>query len=187
MKKQSIFNLPNIITMTRIVLTIPVIVYLSINGLNSPWLAVVVILIGATDWVDGIIARKFNMETKLGQILDPIADKILNWGIGIVLMVIGVLPKWILIIGIRDLTVASFTKYMHDRGVLMLPTYPAKMKMFFQATGLIATFITGFGYNNVLSAIAPTLMILAIATFPFEYYAIKKQYWLPYQLSKKGS
>lgn len=181
MNKKEIFNIPNMITMARIVLTIPVIVYLSINGINTPWLALPITLIGTTDWVDGTIARKFNMQTKLGQLLDPIADKIFNWGIGIVLLATGVLPAWVLTIAARDLTVAGFTKYMHEHGVDMPPTMPAKIKMCLQSAGLVATFVTGFGMDSIVSSIAPMLMISAIATIPFEFQAIRKKYWEPYQ------
>ena len=93
----------------------------------------------------------------------------------------GVLPAWVLTIAARDLTVAGFTKYMHEHGVYMPPTMPAKIKMCLQSVGLVATFVTGFEMNNVVSSIAPMLMISAIATIPFEFHAIRKKYWEPYQ------
>lgn len=72
--KSKIFTIPNILSFFRILL-IPVIVLAYFNG-NAIWAFVLIGISGLTDIVDGFIARKFNMTSKLGKILDPIADKL---------------------------------------------------------------------------------------------------------------
>lgn len=74
-KKQKIFTIPNVLSMFRIML-IPLIVWLYSAKQAYGWALLVLILSGLTDIVDGFIARKWNMVSDLGKILDPIADKL---------------------------------------------------------------------------------------------------------------
>ena len=73
--KNNILTLPNLLSLLRI-LIIPVIVWLYIWQKNYYGAAIMVVLSGITDVADGIIARKFNMISDFGKILDPIADKL---------------------------------------------------------------------------------------------------------------
>lgn len=78
MSKKDIFTLPNIMSVFRILL-IPIYIYIYLNADKTAdyWFAGgLLILSSLTDMLDGIIARKFNMISQLGKILDPIADKL---------------------------------------------------------------------------------------------------------------
>lgn len=70
-----IFTIPNMLSFFRICL-IPVIVWLYLVKKNYTWTVCILILSGVTDMVDGFIARRFNMISNLGKVLDPIADKL---------------------------------------------------------------------------------------------------------------
>lgn len=70
-----ILTIPNILSFFRICL-IPVIVWLYVFKKDYTWTACVLILSGVTDMVDGFIARRFNMVSNIGKVLDPIADKL---------------------------------------------------------------------------------------------------------------
>lgn len=70
-----IFTIPNMLSFFRICL-IPVIVWLYLVKKNYTWTVCILILSGLTDMVDGFIARRFNMVSNLGKVLDPIADKL---------------------------------------------------------------------------------------------------------------
>ncbi|MDF1699041.1 MAG: CDP-diacylglycerol--glycerol-3-phosphate 3-phosphatidyltransferase [Saprospiraceae bacterium] len=79
-------NVPNILTLLRIVLGFIVPMLLLYGDMNSRIIAAVLFTIaGVTDYLDGWYARKYNLVTKLGAILDPIADKIILLGCFIVL------------------------------------------------------------------------------------------------------
>ena len=81
MKYFSNVNVPNILTIIRIVLGFIVPVLLLYGDLTGRIVAAVLFTIaGVTDYLDGWYARKYNLETKLGKILDPIADKIILLG-----------------------------------------------------------------------------------------------------------
>lgn len=80
------FTIPNIICLVRILLITPF-VKLFLDG-QYGWAAVVIILSGLSDCFDGMIARRFNQESELGKILDPLADKLTLLAVGICLCVI---------------------------------------------------------------------------------------------------
>ena len=75
MKKRSVFNLPNLLSLLRLAM-IPLLLWLYLDREAYLLTAAVVVLSGATDVVDGIIARRYDMITDLGKALDPIADKL---------------------------------------------------------------------------------------------------------------
>lgn len=97
--RPSNLNLPNAITVARIILA-PIFVWLLLadNGENGAlrWVAgVLFILAIATDGIDGAIARRRNLVTDLGKLLDPIADKVLTGAALVALSSLGELPWWI--------------------------------------------------------------------------------------------
>ena len=99
-KKVSNWSAPNIITIVRIFFA-PVFIWMLLSGsgdVNEPlrWWAAVLFVVGmGTDGLDGWIARRYNLITDLGKILDPIADKILIGGALIALSILGELPWWV--------------------------------------------------------------------------------------------
>ena len=78
-------NIPNGLSLLRIILIIPFVYYFMRNELLQA--AVVLILSGLTDMFDGIIARKFNQFTELGQMLDPLSDKLTQGAVAICLAI----------------------------------------------------------------------------------------------------
>ena len=67
-------NIPNLLSISRLFLVFPLILFLEIN---RPFYVFILIIIGGlTDYFDGLIARKFNLKTRLGAILDPLSDKV---------------------------------------------------------------------------------------------------------------
>ena len=69
-----ITNIPNILTISRLILTLPLIINLEINKVEIVF--ILIIIGGITDYLDGFYARKLNLKTKIGAILDPLTDKI---------------------------------------------------------------------------------------------------------------
>ena len=89
-------SIPNIITIIRILL-IPVVVsqlYLK----QYIWAFVLLLVSGVTDVADGYIARRFNMVTKLGTILDPVADKLMQFTVFTCLAVYKLIPVWLVVL-----------------------------------------------------------------------------------------
>ena len=73
--RKQLFTIPNLLSFLRLCM-IPLIIWLYCSQNNYALTAVVLVLSGVTDTIDGFIARRFNMVTDLGKALDPIADKL---------------------------------------------------------------------------------------------------------------
>jgi cardiolipin synthase (CMP-forming) len=99
-------NLANLITLGRL-LSVPVLVWLILAGQFAAafWMFV---LAGVSDAVDGFIAKRFDMRTRIGALLDPVADKTLLVSTYVTLGVAGQLPAWLVILVVsRDLMIVG--------------------------------------------------------------------------------
>lgn len=104
-------TIPNMITILRILL-LPLFVYFFFSYETYSYALVVLLICGFTDALDGYIARRFNMVSPLGQILDPLADKLAIITIFISFMIKGYIPLWIaLIILARELLVLLISSF----------------------------------------------------------------------------
>ncbi len=138
-----ILNISNYLTFVRIICIPFVLIPLQSGKPNSSlWAAVIFSLAFVTDWLDGFIARKKNLVTQFGKILDPLADKLL---IGCsLIMLIGVdrVEAWmgILIIG-REIAVTWLRAMLAAKGHILASSWWGKYKTFFQALALIPLMI----------------------------------------------
>ena len=104
-----IFTVPNLISVLRL-LCIPLFVWILFGIENRSWAAILLAVLGATDWVDGWIARRFNQTSELGKILDPTADRLLLIVSIPSLIIDGSIPVWFALLAlIRELLVGGAT------------------------------------------------------------------------------
>ncbi|MGN6428699.1 MAG: CDP-diacylglycerol--glycerol-3-phosphate 3-phosphatidyltransferase [Leifsonia sp.] len=122
-QRVSNWNLPNVITVVRILLA-PAFVWMLLAdaGHDGPlrWAAAVLFVLAiATDGVDGAIARRNNLVTDLGKLLDPIADKVLTGGALIALSILGELPWWVtVVILVREIGITVYRFVVIRQGVI---------------------------------------------------------------------
>jgi cardiolipin synthase len=105
-KKMNFSVLPNVISIIRIILTVPIVIAL----LKEQYLLTLVLFLvaGISDALDGWIAKHFSLQSRMGSILDPVADKVLLTCTFITLYWIEILPLWILmIIFVRDVIIIA--------------------------------------------------------------------------------
>ena len=126
----TIFNIPNSITLIRIAVT-PIILFLTFN--NQLVIVCILIFISSfSDWLDGCIARRFNQFSRLGELLDPISDRIYILTLLFIVYYINALN--ILIIGIiilRELFMTILIAYLKTKNITGLPVhYLGKMGAF---------------------------------------------------------
>ncbi len=88
-----VLTAPNVITLVRL-LCIPVFIWLLFGLHRQTASAVLLALLGATDWVDGFVARRYHQVSTLGKVLDPTADRLLVGTAVISVMVYGAVPLW---------------------------------------------------------------------------------------------
>lgn len=122
-KRAGNWNLPNAITVVRILLA-PLFVWMLLaDDGQDGWLrwaaAVLFILAIATDGVDGALARRNGQVTDLGKLLDPIADKVLTGGALIALSILGELPWWVtIVILVREIGITVYRFVVIRQGVI---------------------------------------------------------------------
>jgi len=172
MKKVSVFNLPNGITLLRALMVIPVVACLSTSEL---WWNVLgaIIFVGAslTDLLDGFLARRRGEVTNAGKLLDPLADKILMLGALLPMIRLGWVPAWlgVLILG-REMVVTGLRAIAAAEGETIAAIQSAK-------------------YKTLLYTIAFTLLMLhfeklgtltlwvAVCTSLFSAYKYMESHW----------
>jgi len=128
-------SIPNIITLGRILL-VPVIVWAIVSSQREVAFALFLIA-GLSDAVDGFLAKRFNMASKLGTLLDPLADKALLVSIYMALGIGGEIPRWIVILVVsRDIMIvaAVIVSWLFDRPVAMRPSMVSKLNTVAQVT-----------------------------------------------------
>lgn len=132
-------NLPNQLSVFRIVLVPVIIVLLEIPNEFTRFLALIIFIIASfTDFLDGYIARKFNMVTKLGQLIDPLADKILTLAVFVELTALGEIPAWVVILILsRELTISIFRAIAASSGVVIAAGWTGKLKTVFQMLAIL--------------------------------------------------
>lgn len=156
-------NVPNSLTFARILITPLFLVVASLGYDYVNYYAVFIFLVGAvTDSLDGYLARKHNQVTKLGEFMDPLADKILISAALIILVEWGRLPGWIavLLIG-REFAVTSLRAVVAIEGEMLAVSALGKFKTVLQIVAVTALFI-----ENDLYALLPlplTDIALALA------------------------
>lgn len=133
-----VLTVPNVVTFVRIGLT-PVFFVLLVQ---ERWLlaAVVFVLVSATDFVDGRLARRWDQVTRLGTMLDPVADRLLILAAAIAVVIMGIMPLWLIgLIVLREVLVSVWTMYLKGRGVQLEVVYIGKW-----AAALVFTSLPGF-------------------------------------------
>ena len=88
-----IFTVPNVITLVRL-LCIPLFVWLLFGAHRQTAAAILLAVLGATDWVDGFVARRYGQVSTFGKVLDPTADRILVGTAVISILIYGAVPLW---------------------------------------------------------------------------------------------
>ena len=120
-------NIPNSLTLLRILL-VPVFIGFMTYGAYGVALLVLLVA-GLTDAIDGLLARRWNQQTRLGGVLDPLADKLLLTSGFITLSILHLVPSWLVILVVsRDVILLLGTAVAHVTGtpIDMTPTFWGK-------------------------------------------------------------
>ena len=148
-----LLNLPNKITLSRILMVPPIVVLLYYEGKIACLMATLgFILASATDIVDGHIARRSNMITSFGKFLDPLADKVLVSSVLIMLVKLGWVDAWVAIVIIcRDLLITGLRAIAVDEGMVLAADTFGKWKTIMQMVALVPIMLhySWFGFSPI--------------------------------------
>lgn len=142
-------NLPNRITLIRIVLVPVFLLILSVRIQYGEWLAAAVFILAAsTDGLDGYLARKRKEVTRLGKFMDPLADKLLVSAALVSLVELGKISAWVafIIIG-REFAITGLRAIAAADGVVVAASKLGKAKTVSQIVAIVFLFIHDFPFN----------------------------------------
>lgn len=127
---QTVWNLPNSITVFRILL-VPLLVVVLLTRFSGSefWGLGIFLLAALTDAIDGMVARRTGSVTVAGTLLDPIADKLLMSAAFISLVELGLAPAWMVVVIIgREFAVTGLRQVAHERGIVIAANRWGKFK-----------------------------------------------------------
>lgn len=153
-------SLPNLITMARI-LCVPLIVWTITSGHMLPAF-LLFLAAGISDAVDGFLAKRFNMATELGALLDPLADKALIVSIYVALGFTEALPRWVVILVVsRDiLIIGGFLVAMLINRPMPVRPHPVSKLNTVAQIALAAVALGSLGLKFDAGLVLPSLMAL---------------------------
>ena len=158
-------NLPNKLTMVRIIM-VPI--FMAIM-LKEYYIAALVIfaLASITDFLDGYIARKYNLVSSFGKIMDPLADKLLAFGALVCFIQLGVVSVWAPIIIIaREFFVTSMRVVAVSKGKVIAASWWGKVKNNVQLFAIIfAMLLCGFGKAGAAGILIWIAAIFTVASW----------------------
>lgn len=177
-------NLPNLITLGRLVVTVACFVLLAIAGATPApapvwWTFGLFLFAAVTDFVDGWLARRWQQVTQLGRIADPFADKILVCGTFVMLVgfpaTAAILPSWVVVVVVaRELLVTTLRAAAESKGYAFPADRLGKCKMIAQCVAAAALLTVLAGSNTFAqTAVVAVWVSLALTVLSGVNYVTK--------------
>jgi len=122
-RSSAVWTLPNIISLARLA-GVPVFLWLVLGPEADGWALGLLMLSGVTDFLDGYLARRLDQSSRLGEILDPVADRLYILAVVIGLGLREIIPWWVaLVLPLRDLLLWGLVPFLRTRGYSALPVH----------------------------------------------------------------
>ena len=166
-------NLPNKLTMLRIIL-IPFfmgVLYMGFPGAN--WVALAIFIVASlTDLLDGKIARKYNLVTDFGKFADPLADKMLTTAAMLWFVENGQMGAWaLLIVLIREFAVSGLRMIASDKGRVIAAGWSGKVKT---ASTMVCIVLMFLPIGSLLNALCVGIIVVTTIYSGVEYFVKNK-------------
>lgn len=149
--KKNIWNVPNILTLGRIGVIPVIFILLVLQSSNRSFetnknlalaSAIIFILAGISDLVDGFYARRYQMVSLMGKFFDPMADKLIHLAVMVLLIPMGRFPAWLAVLHLtREIFVSSLRSVAAGEGLIISASQMAKKKTAWLNVGLAALLI----------------------------------------------
>jgi cardiolipin synthase len=118
-----VWTVPNLVSAARL-LGVPLFLWLVLGPEEDVWALVVLMVSGITDWLDGYLARLLNQASKLGEVLDPVADRLYILAVVVGLAFRDIIPWWVaVILPARDAFLWCLVPFLRTRGYSALPVH----------------------------------------------------------------
>ena len=168
--RSRVWTVPNLISMVRLA-GVPLFLWLVLGPEEDAWALVVLMVAGVTDWLDGWLARRLDQFSALGEVLDPVADRLYILAVVIGLYLRDIIPWWVaLALPLRDLLLWGLVPFLRTRGFSALPVH---------YLGKAATFNLLYAFPLLLlgegSGVVPTLA--RVFGWAFAWWGIGLYWW----------
>jgi cardiolipin synthase len=153
-----VWTVPNLLSMARLA-GVPLFLWLVLGPEADAWALGLLMLSGVTDWLDGFLARKLNQRSTLGEILDPVADRLYILAVVIGLALRDIVPWWVaIVLPLRDVFLWGLVPFLRTRGYSALPVhflgkaatfnllYAFPLLLLGDGEGVVATLANVFGW-----------------------------------------
>jgi cardiolipin synthase (CMP-forming) len=178
-QRERVVTVPNVLSVVRLVL-VPVFFYLLLVAHADAWATGILMFTGASDWADGKIARLMNQSSRLGELLDPLVDRVYMITIPVAFGLRHFVPWWIVAVLIgRDVLLAATLPALRSRGLSALPvTYIGKAATFCLMSGFPLILLGQFGalWSRVVLAIGWGFLIWGLATYLWSFVLYTMQF-----------
>lgn len=154
-----VFTVPNLLSIARLC-GVPVFLWLVLGPEADGWALALLMLSGVTDFLDGYLARRLNQFSALGEVLDPVADRLYILAVVIGLCLRDIVPWWVaVVLPLRDLLLWVLVPFLRTRGYSALPVhflgkaatfnllYAFPLLLLGDGTGTVATLANVFGWG----------------------------------------
>jgi cardiolipin synthase len=154
-----VWTVPNIISMVRLA-GVPLFLWLVLGPQQDALALVVLMVAGITDFLDGWLARRLDQFSALGEILDPVADRLYILAVVVGLYLRDIIPWWVaLALPLRDLLLWGLVPFLRTRGFSALPVhylgkaatfnllYAFPLLLLGEGTGVVPTLARVFGWG----------------------------------------
>ncbi len=183
-------NIPNILTLIRLFMVpLFVVVFHNEEGIRT-FSMLIFVLASATDVLDGYIARKYNMSTRWGQLMDPLADKCMQLAVILSLFYVGQVPGWFLVILVaKELIMIMGSAFLYSKKTYVKANVFGKLNtvfLFLVMTLLLLIPDLNWVLKTMLLGISATLAVLAGVTYSYLYFLQNKKFKQYAPKSEKG-
>ncbi len=177
-----VLNIPNLLSISRI-LAVPIFIILMLEPGPARALAAAVVFLfaSATDWLDGYLARKWGQVTKMGKLLDPIADKILVASALIILVNINKEDAWLAIAAIviigREFAVTGLRAIASGEGIVIPAETTGKYKTGTQIVAILSFVLDYHMETSWLTTLGWTALVIAVILSAYSAIQYFMQFW----------
>lgn len=118
-----VWTIPNLVSMIRLA-GVPLFLWLVLGPRADVWALALLMVAGITDWLDGYLARRLGQTSKLGELLDPVADRLYILAVVLGLAFREIIPWWVaIVLPARDLFLWCLVPFLRRRGYSALPVH----------------------------------------------------------------
>ena len=121
--RDRILTVPNLLSLLRLA-GVPLFLWLVLGPEADGWALLLLLVAGFTDYLDGNLARRLNQTSSLGQVLDPVADRLYILAVVVGLVLRDIIPLWLaVLLPMRDVLLFSLVPFLRTRGYSALPVH----------------------------------------------------------------